>query len=130
MILLRLKLALMLSPFELSYTNINMMVYIVFIPLIWGFIIDRKLRTGVLFCSLYLVFLLFVSLMHLKPIVDFSLLVGFIKYMQKIHHCTYAESCVIWCMLMPLVVTILLIALPRRTAAKSKMQFNLLGIKS
>ena len=120
----------MLSPFELSYTNINMMVYLVFIPLIWGFIIDRKLRTGVLFCSVYLVFVLFVSFMHLKPIVDFSLLVGFIKYMQKIHLCTYAESCVIWCMMMPLVVTILLIALPRRTAAKSKMQFNLLGIKS
>ena len=126
--LLRLKLALMLSPFELSYTNINMMVYIVFIPLIWGFIIDRKLRTGVLFCGFYLAFVLFVSVLHLKPIVDFSLLVGYIKYMQKIHHCTYAESCVIWCMLMPLVVTIILIALPRRDKINRKINFLRLGI--
>ena len=120
----------MLSPFELSYTNINMMVYLVLIPLIWGFIIDRKLRTGVLFFCLYLAFVLFVSVLHLKPIVDFSLLVGFIKYMQKIHHCTYAESCVIWCMLMPLVVTIILIALPKRDKINSKINFALLGTKS
>ena len=120
----------MLSPFELSYTNINMMVYLVLIPLIWGFIIDRKLRTGVLFLCLYLVFVLFVSVLHLKPIVDFPLLVGFIKYMQKIHHCTYAESCVIWCMLMPLVVTIILIALPRRNKVNRKMDFTFLGMKS
>ena len=105
----------MLQPFELNYVNINMAIYLVIIPLIWAFIVDRKLRSGILLVSLYLIFLIVVASVNWLPITHyFNGLTNFVKYMRGIHHCTYAESCVIWCMEVPLLITIILIAIPRR----------------
>ena len=105
----------MLQPFALSYVNVNMAIYLVIIPLVWAFIVDRKLRSGILLVSIYVIVLIAVALFNWLPITHyFNGLTNFVKYMQGVHHCTYAESCVIWCMEVPLVITIILIAIPRR----------------
>jgi hypothetical protein len=105
----------MLKPFDLSYVNVNMLIYIGLIPLVWAFILDIKLRTkGFLRLGYFLILIVSHQLNNVPLITYFKSLCSFVKYMQGIHHCTYAESCVIWCMLVPLLITIILVALPRR----------------
>ena len=105
----------MLQPFELSYTNMNLLVFLVIIPMVWAFILDRKLQSRWKFTIIFsLVILVLGSLHFIGTINIFQAGVNFCTKMMHVHNSTYAESCVIWCVLFPLVVTIVLVSLPMK----------------
>ena len=105
----------MLRPFELSYTNINLLVFLFIIPIIWAFVLDRKLQTKWTFKIIFSAGILLMAGLHFFMVVDlFQAGVRFCERMSVFHKSTYAESCVIWCVLFPLVVKIGLVSLPAR----------------
>lgn len=105
----------MLRSFELNYTNTNLLVFLFIIPFVWAFVLDRKFNTRWMFKGGFLATTILLALLHFTGVIDlFNLGVSFCERMMKFHNCTYAESCVIWCVLFPLVVTIILISLPKK----------------
>ena len=112
----------MLQPFELSYTNINLLVFLVIIPMVWAFILDRKLQAKWRFKIIFFGAILLLGSLHFFGVINlFQAGVRFCEKMMHVHNCTYAESCVIWCVLFPLVVTIVLVSLPMRKVQKIRM---------
>ncbi len=105
----------MLQPFELNYTNVNLLVFLFIIPIAWSFILDRKFNFKWTFKASFLILIILASTLHFTGAIDlFQAGVDFCQRMMKVHNCTYAESCVIWCILFPLSITIILAALPAR----------------
>lgn len=104
-----------IQQFALSYSAVNLWIYFVIIPITWTLVIDRKLKSNYLVTLAYCILLGFAGILEYRGKIDlFQAGCDFCVYMQKVHHCSYAESCIIWCILMPLAVTIILIALPER----------------
>ena len=110
----------MLQSFALSYTNINLLVFLVIIPMIWAFILDRKMQAKWRFKIIFFGVIVVLAFLNFFRVIDlFQAGVNFCTKMMHVHHCTYAESCVIWCVLFPMVVTIVLASLPVRKLQKS-----------
>ena len=104
-----------IQQFALSYSAVNLWIYFVIIPITWTLVLDRKLKSNYLVTLAYCVLLGIASIFEYRGKIDlFKAGCDFCVYMQKVHHCSYAESCIIWCILMPLAVTIILIALPEK----------------
>ncbi|MEO6820885.1 MAG: hypothetical protein ABI204_14220 [Ginsengibacter sp.] len=109
----------MLKPFELSYTNINLLVFLVIIPIVWASILDRKLHAKWRFKIIFSGVILMLGILHFFGTINlFQAGVNFCEKMMHVHNSTYAESCVIYCVLLPLVVTIVLVSLPMKKVQK------------
>jgi hypothetical protein len=107
-----------IQQFALSYSTVNLWIYFVIIPITWTLVLDRKLKSRYLITLAYCMLLGFAGILEYSRKIDlFQAGVDFCVYMQKVHHCSYAESCIIWCILMPLAVTIIFISLPERKKA-------------
>jgi hypothetical protein len=107
-----------IQQFALSYSAVNLWIYFVIIPITWTLVLDRKLKSNYLVTLAYCVLLGIAGILEYQGKIDlFQAGCDFCVYMQKVHHCSYAESCIIWCILMPLAVTIILISLPERKIA-------------
>ena len=114
-----------IQQFALSYSAVNLWIYFVIIPITWTIVIDRKLKSKYLFTFAYSILLCFAGILEYQHKIDlFQVGCDFCVYMQKVHHCSYAESCIIWCILMPLAVTIILISLPVRRVASTAVISN------
>jgi hypothetical protein len=104
-----------IQQFALSYSAVNLWIYFVIIPITWTLVLDRKLKSNYLVTLAYCVLLGIAGILEYGGKIDlFKAGCDFCVYMQKVHHCSYAESCIIWCILMPLAVTIMLVSLPER----------------
>src|SRR3954452_14468300 len=114
-----------IQQFALSYSAVNLWIYFVIIPITWTLLLDRKLKTRYLITLAYGILLGIAGILEYKGKIDlFQAGVDFCVYMQTVHHCSYAESCIIWCILMPLAVTIILISLPARKVALTTVISN------
>ena len=104
-----------IQQFALSYSAVNLWIYFVIIPITWTLVLDRKLKSSYHITLAYCILLSVAGILEYWGKIDlFQAGCDFCVYMQKVHHCSYAESCIIWCILMPLAVTIMLISLPGR----------------
>ncbi len=104
-----------IQQFALSYSAVNLWIYFMIIPITWTLVLDRKFKSNYLVTVAYCVLLCIAGIFEYWGKIDlFWAGCDFCVYMQKVHHCSYAESCIIWCILMPLAVTIMLISLPGR----------------
>jgi len=111
-----------IQQFALSYSAVNLWIYFVIIPITWTLVIDRKLKSRCLVTLAYCMLLGFAGVLEYEHKINlFQAGCDFCVYMQQVHHCSYAESCIIWCILMPLAVTIMLISLPQRKIAPKGM---------
>jgi hypothetical protein len=114
-----------IQQFALSYSAVNLWIYFVIIPITWTLVLDRKLKSNYLITLAYCIILGFAGIQEYRHKIDlFQAGCDFCVYMQSMHHCSYAESCIIWCILMPLAVTIMLIALPQRKEEPVKAVSN------
>ncbi len=114
-----------IQQFALSYNAVNLWIYFVIIPLTWTLVLDRKCKTRYKITIAYSLCLAAAGILEYKNKLDlFQLGVDFCVYMQKVHHCSYAESCIIWCILMPLAITIIFISLPAKKSAAKEAAVN------
>ncbi len=104
-----------IQQFALSYSAVNLWIYFVIISVTWTLVLDRKLQSNYLVTIGYCLLLCIAGILEYQRKIElFQAGVDFCVYMQTVHHCSYAVSCIIWCILMPLAVTNMLIALPQK----------------
>lgn len=103
--------------FFLGYESQNVFVYFAVIPLMWAAVIDYKwIRKPIATISLLVILLIaiLVSGGWQEFTSDFYLAgVEFCDYWKKFGY-SYVESCIVWCIMWPMVISIALTLFPSR----------------
>lgn len=99
--------------FFVSYEFQNILVYFMAIPLLWCLALDYKLNRYFWLTGLYLLFVVAFFLTGYQQNTKYLYWKGidFCVYWQRFGY-TYAQSCIVWCIMWPLVVTIAIMLLP------------------
>ena len=103
--------------FFIGYEFQNIFVYFLIIPLIWTIVIDWKWVKRPYFTGAYLLLFAIAVIARggIHAFTDWSYEAGvdFCAYWKQFGY-SYAEACVVWCVMYPLVFSILLAVIPAR----------------
>ncbi|HTF03771.1 MAG TPA: hypothetical protein VK826_07080 [Bacteroidia bacterium] len=105
-----------------GYEFQNVLVYFMIVPLLWAVVIDYKwirkpIATSVFVVSL-VAFIFACGGLQGFTTWSFNAGVQFCAYWKKLGY-TYAEACVVWCVIYPLLVSIIITLIPSRKRKKS-----------
>lgn len=103
--------------FFIGYESQNVFVYFLVIPLLWCIAIDYKwIRKPIVTLSYVALFILGILICGgWSSFTDlfYNAGVGFCAYWKQYGY-TYAEACIVWCIMWPMVITMALMLIPRR----------------
>ncbi len=103
--------------FFISYESQNVFVYFLVIPLLWCAVVDykwiRKPITSISYIALFILGVTVSGGWDSFTGVFYNAGVDFCAYWKQYGY-SYAEACVVWCILWPMVITMTLMLVPRR----------------